>query len=80
MNLISWEKEKLRRVYKHCKNQVVLEEFLQSGLECVKVENFTHSTPYVCANALRTSALRLGMSQIIVAVRNGEVFLIRENF
>lgn len=80
MNLIPWEKERLGMVYKHCKNQVVLEEFLRSGLECAKVENFAHSTPNVCANALRRSALRFGMSQIIVAVRNGEVFLIRENF
>lgn len=80
MNLIPWEKAMITKTYKHCKNQVVLEEFLRSGLECAKVENFAHSTPHVCANALRRSALRLGMSQIIVAVRNGEVFLIRENF
>lgn len=33
------------------RNQATIEEFMDSGLDCVKVEGWTHKSPEVCQNA-----------------------------
>lgn len=63
--------------YKHTKNQKILEEFVESGLDCVKVEDWTQKTARGCASSFNTSIGVYKMTGIKAISRKGEVFLIK---
>lgn len=79
MTLIPYDKQKLNITgYTATKNMKILEEFLNSEYDCVRVDGYTQKTAHSCGNALRQSIKRFGFNGIEVAVRKNEVFLIKK--
>lgn len=76
MKLVPYDKANV--AYKLCKNQRVIDEFIRSGLDCVKIENYTQSTPYICRHSLANAIRRMGLQSTVYACTyKKEVFLIR---
>ena len=63
--------------YKSTANQILLESFLNSGLECAKVRDWEQSTSHIAANAFKKTAKRYGL-RVDVFVHNDEVYLVRK--
>lgn len=76
MKLVPYDEKKVGRIYKPCKNQKVIQEFLDSGEKCVKVEDYPHKDAGSCRTALTLSAKRMGANNVIVITRKGMVFMI----
>lgn len=79
MKLVPYDRSKLK-IYKPGRNQAILLEFVESGLDCVKVEDWTHKNAKVCQSNLGACALKLGLQNSVrVVIRKGEVFLVRKD-
>jgi hypothetical protein len=81
MKFTSYDAKKLsekRSMYAKTDNLEFLEAFVDSGLECAKVEDYSHKSASSCLSSLRGSIRRYGMFSINCVMRNGEVFLIRK--
>ena len=65
------------KCYKRCGNQKILEDFLDSGLECARLDDWTQKNAYIAAGNLRKSAKHFGLGVDIVS-RKGQVYLIRK--
>lgn len=80
MELTPYKKENLANVkhYKKSDVLILLEEFAESDLDCVKIENWKYSSPYSCMSSFRNAALRYKMTNIRCVVRDKEVFLVKE--
>lgn len=65
--------------YKKSNNLKILEEFIDSGLECAKVDGFTQDNASHAAYSLNNSIKRYRFGGIRAISRNKEVFLIRVN-
>lgn len=76
MKLVPYDARKVKG-YKLCRNQQLIQEFLDSGLDCAKIEDFPHKDARSCMAALSVSAKRMGIGNVIACSRKGEVFLIR---
>lgn len=76
MKLVPYDEKKIGRIYKPCKNQKIIQEFLDSGEKCVKVEGFPHRDASHCRNSLALSAKRMGANSVVVVTRKGMVFMI----
>ena len=63
--------------YKKTEMQKILEEFLASGQDCVKIEDWTQKSAMCCAGVLNKSIERFKLTGARAISRNGEVFLIR---
>lgn len=78
MKLVAYDREKLGDCnYKRTKLLVVIEEFVESGMDCAKIEGWTHKNAVSCAAALNKAIKRYNKSGIRVTIRSGEVFLIK---
>lgn len=80
MKLIAYDKKKIKNIggYKKTENMLIVGEFIESGLDCVKVEGWTQKEAYRCAWSLNQSIGRMKKSGIRALSRDGEVFLIKE--
>lgn len=78
MKLVKCDMNEVKGYYKKTRNQEILEEFVESGLECAKVEEWTNKTANSCANSINYSIKRFGYNNIKAFVRNGIVYLIKE--
>ena len=78
MKLLAYDVKKLgEHVYKPTSNMILIEEFINSGIVCAKVEGFTHKNATSCTNSLNQS-IRRGKTLNVKAIqRKNEVFLIR---
>ena len=76
MKLVPYDEKKVGRIYKPCKNQKIIQEFLDSGEKCVKVEDYPHKDAGSCRSALALSAKRMGVNNVIAITRRGMVFMI----
>lgn len=66
------------RVFKVCRNQQLLEDFIDSDLDCAEVKDFTHINAKSCQSSLTASARRFGVNKSVkVILRDNRVFLIR---
>lgn len=80
MKLVPYEKSKLNYgAYKVSNNYKILNEFVESGLDCARVDGFTSKTAGNCAAALKKSIKRYKFGGISAISRKGCVYLIREN-
>ncbi len=79
MTLIPYNKNDIEQIgsYKKTKNQKIVEEFINSNMDCAEVKEFTHKTGHSCANALNTAIKRFRLSSVHAICRNGRVFLIK---
>ena len=55
----------------------MLQEFVASGHECVKLEGWKHKSASACAMSLRASIKRYRLFHIKVTVRGNDVYLIK---
>lgn len=65
------------RLWKRCNNQRIIEEFVESGLDCARIDDYPQSSARSARNALSASIRRLGYRNIKVCVRGKNVFLLR---
>lgn len=63
--------------YKKTKNMKILDEFVQSGMECAEVEGYTNKTACSCANSLRVTIEKQRYGGITAISRDNRVYLIR---
>lgn len=67
-----------KRTYKLCKNQKILNEFVESGMDCAKLENYPHKNAHSCYSCLRVSAMNLGLGNVIsIHIKGKDVYLLR---
>ena len=80
MKLIAYDKIKIKNIggYKKTDNMLIVEEFIESGLDCVKVEGWTQKEAYRCAWSINQTIKRMKKSGIRALSRDGEVFIITE--
>lgn len=75
-----YNKEKLNVTnWKRTDNQRLIEDFVASDLDCVKVIGWHHNNATNCARALNASAKRYHWYHVKAMTRKGEVFLIKLN-
>lgn len=79
MRLVAYEMSKLMEgpIFTRTKNMEIIEEFVNSGMDCAKVEGFTQKTADSCATSLNLSIKRFNKAGIKAISRKGEVFLIK---
>lgn len=78
MKLVPYHKDKLGGVFSRSENRKILEEFMNSGLDCAKVENFTQKSASTCSSSLALSIKRYHYTSIQAVKRGDEVFLVRK--
>ena len=79
MKLFPYDLNKLNRMgFNKTKEQKLLQAFIDSGLMCVKVENWTQENVHVASAALNRSVEDLKLN-IVVSVKGGELYLINMN-
>lgn len=79
MKMISCDISELINHRRRNSNLHIFEEFLASGLECVKLEDHGHKTARYCQTCLCSSRKRYGFHNIGIALRCGEVYLYRKD-
>ena len=79
MRITPYDIKKIKNTkgYKKSELQELLEEFLESGKDCVKIEDWTQKTAPSCASSFNTAAKRYHMTGVRAISRNGEVFLVK---
>lgn len=78
MKLVKYNKNELKaRYYAKTKHQDLIEEFVNSDMDCAKVEEWTHVNADSCSNAINMSIKRFKVSGVKAIVRGGEVFLVK---
>ena len=63
--------------YKLTKNMEIIEQFINSGLECARVCDWTNRDAECCATSLNVSIKRAHRVGVKAISRKGQVFLIR---
>lgn len=63
--------------YKTGCNQKIIEEFVDSGYDCVKVEGWTNKTAGSATNSLNSTIKTMHKGGIKAVSRRGEVFLVK---
>ena len=72
-----FKKIELKKSYfKKSDNQKIIEDFLASGQDCVKIEDWTQKSAMCCAGVLNKSIERFKLTGAKAISRNGEVFLV----
>lgn len=78
MTLVPYNKNDLKSVtYKRTSNLKIIDEFVRSELDCVRLEGYTHKSATVCAQCLRVSVKRFGACGVRVVQRKDDVFLVK---
>lgn len=65
------------RYYKPSNNLALLEAFIESDHECVRIIDHTWKTPAIGATSLRKSIDRYRFGGIKVFMRKGEIYLVK---
>lgn len=79
MKLTKCDANEIKNNFKRTKWQKMLEEFLESDMDCAKVEEYTNKDAKSCVGALYLAIKRFRMTGVRAALCNGEVYLIRVN-
>lgn len=81
MELVAYDKEKLPSLRSHgwkkSENLLLLEKFIDSGLDCMKVEGWKHKNARVCSSSLANSIKRYKINGVRAFTLKDEVFLIK---
>ena len=62
---------------KKSKNLHILEEFINSGMDCARVDGYDNSKAEYCASSLSTSIRRFKLFGVKAIKRGDDVFLIK---
>lgn len=79
MRIVPYDLKKVKKAngYRKSENQRIIEEFLESKNDCVKVEGWPQKNAMVCAASLNKSIERYKMTGATAISRDGEVYLIK---
>jgi hypothetical protein len=79
MELIAYDRDKIENIgsYKKTENMRIIDEFIESGLDCAKVEGFTQKRAWSCADSLNKTMVRMKKAGIKALSRKGEVYLVK---
>lgn len=78
MKFVPYNRKDLNKGYKPGRNQALLFEFAESGLDCARVADFPHKSAKNFQTCLIECAKRIGLSNTIqICVRSGQVYLLR---
>lgn len=78
MKLIPYDRSKIGKKRRGA-NQAIIEEFVNSGHDCVKIENYTHKSAESCEASFGKSIQRSPYKDSVdVCIRKGEVFLVKK--
>ena len=78
MKLHPYERGDLKCNYRFGRNQAILMEFVDSGLDCAKLEGYPHKNARICQSNLRTTAVRIGLANTVrIHTEGQDVFLLR---
>lgn len=76
MKMVPFDAKKVS--YRLCKNQRIINEFVESGLDCAKIEGWTHKNAYIAQRGFTMTTRRMHLEDTVMAAsQKGEVFLIR---
>ena len=79
MELIKCDKNSIVKIYyKKTKNQKLLEEFINSNMDCAEVKNFEQKNAKNCCCSLNISIKRFHITGIHAIQRKNRVFLIKD--
>lgn len=80
MKFSAYDINKIERRYSYKKsdNLIFLESFIDSGLECAKVENYPHKNADSCLASLKASIKHYNMNGIECCMCRREIYLIRK--
>lgn len=76
MKLQPYDIDKVRMIKRHTKNYGILQEFVNSGLDCVEVVNHHYSNVASARGTLQRSAKRYGFN-IRFIQEKGRLFMIK---
>lgn len=62
---------------KKSRNQLLLEDFMNNGSDCMEIVDYNHSNIKSCFNSISKSIIRFGFKDIKCVTRKGKVYLIR---
>ena len=79
MRLVPYDLKKIDKAegYRKSMNQKIIEEFLESDLDCAKIEDWTQKSAMACAGSLNRSIEKYKMTGARAVSRKGNVYLIR---
>lgn len=78
MRLEEYNRENLTGRYRRCKLQAIIDEFLESDMDCAEVKDYDAKFAYSQASTLNKAISRMKKDKIVRAMSyNGRVFLIR---
>ena len=76
MKLVPYELKNVRRTYKKTEMLSILEEFIESGQPCVKIEGWRHKNAKSCMASFYNAIKRFHMDQVRVITSKGEFVFI----
>lgn len=76
MTLVPYDVKNLR-VGGRSDNYSLIEEFIDSGIDCAKIEGYSQKSASVCTASLNATIKRYRRHTIKAIERNGEVYLVR---
>lgn len=80
MKMVPYDYRKIEnyKFYENTKNDVILNEFLELGENCVELVGYTHVSAKCCQNSITTRIKKRKMQNMIkVMIRGDRVFLVR---
>lgn len=78
MRLVPVErKTATKKWYKSGKNQKLIQAFLDSEVDCARVDGWAHKNAFTAANTLNRSAESMGAQGVHAISRGANVYLIR---
>lgn len=79
MRLVKSDIRKIKKVnYSKTCNLKILEEFVESDMDCAEIKDFTHKSAIGCAAALNVSMKRFNIGGIKAISRDGKCYLIKK--
>lgn len=79
MKLVEYDINKIEgvKLYKKSENLKILEEFIESGMDCAKIEGFNQKSAMGCAASLNSSIKRYNIGGIRAISRKEKCYLIK---
>lgn len=78
MKLVPVDKNIMNGWYATTGNKTIIDEFIESGMQCAEVEGYTQKTAASCVNSLKQTIKRYRVFNVKVMSRQNRVFLIRD--
>ena len=79
MKLVPYDIKKISGAVYRSDNRSIIEEFIHSPYDCVKIEEYTHKSAESCSASLNKSIRMFGYEdKVSVTRRKDEVFLIKK--